>query len=297
MPSLSAGGGSNANQFLGLTVEAALADTAAVISALQRQYPVLDGAGGPVPGALRPVVVFGGSYSGATATWFRMSYPSSCAGAVSSSGVVNAIYDFVEFDGVVAEAISTPDASCAGTLRGIQEEIDARFSAGDGDAMKMLFNATNLLATEHGDADFMYMLADGYSMIDQYGGKAELCEGLAADPTVGGLKDVLLAHFGDDFGQDCYYDTECLSVENNPAEVGGLMGSQNSRSWRFQKCSQVAYLQARPGDAAALRSPLLTLQELEAQCEAVFGAAPARDGGNDELNKKFGADRPDLSPE
>jgi len=177
-------------------------------------------------------VIFGGSYSGATATWYRMLYPETCAGAISSSGVVDAILEFTEFDETIAEAINTPDDTCAGTLREIQATIDAKFQAKAGDDMKHLFNATDLIDTKYGDSDFMYMLADGYAMIDQYGQKAELCEGLAKDPTVTGLRDILLGHFGGDFGNDCYYNSECLKIENNPAPVGGLMGSQNSRSWR-----------------------------------------------------------------
>jgi hypothetical protein len=280
VPPLASGGGNNDNFMQGLNVEAALEDTAAVIDAVQAMYP------SPTP---RPVVIWGGSYSGATATWFRMSHPEYSAGAISSSGVVNAIYEFVEFDEVIAEAINTPDDACAGTLRDIQSEIDTYFTNGDGDSMKKLFNATDLIGTKHGDADFMYMLADGYSMIDQYGGKAELCDGLRSDPTMDGLNTILHDHFGADFGNDCYYNSECLKIENNQKPVGGLMGSQNSRSWRWQKCNEVGYLQSRPDTDAALRSPLLTIEALEEQCVYVFGSMPAKDGGNAALNAKFGA--------
>ncbi len=40
----------------------------------------------------------GGSYSGALSSWFKFTYPDSVVGAWSSSGVVNAIFDFYEFD-------------------------------------------------------------------------------------------------------------------------------------------------------------------------------------------------------
>ena len=83
------------------------------------------------------------------------------------------------------------------------------------------------------------MLADGFSMIDQYGGKEELCDGVGKtsgsefsdEEKVKNMRDVLFDHFGADFGQDCYYDSECLKKENNP-DAPGMMGSQNSRSWR-----------------------------------------------------------------
>ena len=232
-----------------------------------------------------------------------MQYPDSTDGAVSSSGVVNAIYEFVEFDEVIAEAINTPDTNCADRVRRVQQIIDSQFHDNNGDAMKEVFNATNLIGTKMGDSDFMYMVADGFSMIDQYGGKKELCDGLAKvgddasdDAKVANLADVLMAHFGSDFGQDCYYDSECLKIENNDSPVGGLMGSQNSRSWRWQKCAQVAYLQSQPADkSVALRSELLTIEVLEEQCEYVFSQIPAKYGGNNKLNMKFGADHPEKS--
>jgi len=40
----------------------------------------------------------GGSYSGALSAWFRVLYPKVTRGALSSSGVVNAVLDFTAFD-------------------------------------------------------------------------------------------------------------------------------------------------------------------------------------------------------
>lgn len=297
LPKLENGGGNNKNFALGLSVEANAIDTAKVLEKVQAMYPVKNS-----KYQQRPVVNFGGSYSGATATWFRMAYPKSTNGAISSSGVVNAIYNFVEFDQVIAEAINIPDGECRDRVFGITNAIDDMFDEGvqQGDYVKGIFNATNLIGTKYGDEDFMYMVADGFSMIDQYGGKKELCDGLGqvADSSsneekIRNLADILMKHFGEDFGSDCYYDSECLKVENDQSPKPGLMGSQNSRSWRWQKCSQVAYLQAHP-ESYSLRSKLLTLEALEDQCMYVFGSVPARDGGNKKLNEKFGADRPDT---
>jgi len=43
-------------------------------------------------------IVVGGSYPGALAAWFKSQYPQHALGAWSSSGVINAIKDFTEFD-------------------------------------------------------------------------------------------------------------------------------------------------------------------------------------------------------
>jgi hypothetical protein len=45
-----------------------------------------------------PWITIGGSYPGAMVAWFRYKYPHLTAGSISSSGVVNAIEDFKDFD-------------------------------------------------------------------------------------------------------------------------------------------------------------------------------------------------------
>lgn len=45
-----------------------------------------------------PLITIGGSYSGALSAWFRLKFPQITRLSLSSSGVVNAILNFVEFD-------------------------------------------------------------------------------------------------------------------------------------------------------------------------------------------------------
>ena len=61
------GGASTANYWAGLSVEANLADTMAVVDHVQ--------ATNKIGAKRRPVIANGGSYSGATCAWFRQSYP------------------------------------------------------------------------------------------------------------------------------------------------------------------------------------------------------------------------------
>ena len=81
------------------------------------------------------------------------------------------------------------------------------------------------------------------------------------------------------------------SVPSGPSQLGGL----NSRSWRFEKCSEVAYLQRAPGlGQRRLRSHRLTLAALLHQCEHIFGPGTlARlSARNALLNAKFGGAHP-----
>ena len=263
------GGVSDANYFRGLKVEWNLADTKAVVQELQAQYPTASH-------AKRPVIAFGGSYSGATCAWFRQSHPDVVDACVSASGVVNAILDFPQFDEHVSGAIGT---TCANAMSAAYAAVDRAFVAGQGNRVKILFNASNLIGTTMGDSDFMFAIADGPAMIDQYGGKKDLCEGFAKlppNPTdekrIENLASIIDAQYGAAFSADCFYDSECFkntTAGGGPSQLGGL----NSRSWRFQTCSEVAYLQTRPigSTLPPLRSTKLTIAELQRQCRYVFG--------------------------
>lgn len=99
---------------------------------------------------------------------------------------------------------------------------------------------------------------------------------------------------------------------------GGALGSAgNARSWRWQKCSELAYLQSAPtglmqsalpedegvpardgrytdGSDVPLRSPRLTLDKLLAQCDGAFGAgtSSALRKSNAKFNKLYGGADP-----
>ena len=289
------GGASTANYWAGLSVEANLADTMAVVDHVQ--------ATNKIGAKRRPVIANGGSYSGATCAWFRQSYPDKVDACVSASGVVNAILDFPQFDEHVGKALSgTCPEQCAFNLAAAYTAVDAAFDAGRGDEVKKLFNATNLIGTKMGDSDFFYAIADGPAMLDQYGNKAELCDGLSklpAEPTdmerLENLGMIISHHYGDSFAADCFYDSECVKNATapdpkRPSELGGL----NSRSWRFEKCSEVAYLQSAPLSGRKLRSKRLTIKALLDQCEYVFGPGTVARlrARNANLNKKFGGADP-----
>jgi hypothetical protein len=279
----------------GLLVEWNLRDTAAVLDEVQATYVK--------SGAPRPVVNFGGSYSGATCAWFRQLFPNKTVGCVSSSGVVDAKLDFPEFDEEISEAYSRPDGSaCPEALHAVMDAMARKFAAGQGDDLKRLFNAGNLVGTPQGNNDFWYGVADGAAMIDQYGGKAELCDAFAQlpaqpsdDERISNFKATLDHHYGTDFVGGGFYDSECVRTPNPPSHcASGVLGGVNDRSWRFQKCSELGYLQSAPLKQAAMRSANLTLQALLDQCDYCFGdgQAAALKENNAAFQRKFGGGDP-----
>jgi len=250
-----------------LTADNALEDAARIVTLVQDEHRV--GMGGRRP----PTVAFGGSYSGALSAWFRMAYPELVDGALSSSGVVNARLDFPQFDMHIAEVLP---ADCLAALRAATAALDARPAPG-----KALFG----LPADTPDADFQYMYADSAAMAVQYGSKDALCKAMAeggSEPEKA-LADFTALHWGRDFAGSCFYSTSCLHL--GPAQ----RWQPTARSWRWQKCTQLAYLQRAPAKGA-VRSKHLDLKALELQCMQVFG--PATEPNTSHINSRFGGARP-----
>ena len=80
----------SASNYVYLTVEQALADLVHFQDYFQKYMG-------------RPLrfFAFGGSYPGALSAWYRVAYPDKTLGALSSSGVVNALLEFPQFDELV----------------------------------------------------------------------------------------------------------------------------------------------------------------------------------------------------
>lgn len=231
--------------------------------------------------ALR-VFTFGGSYSGALSAWFREVYPNATVGSLSSSGVVNAIFEFTEFDEQVAESAG---ASCSESLRAITRSFEAEWDAGNGEAMKALFNASDSGMNE---PDFFYMLADSSAMQVQYGQMHRLCDNIpAADTDPATLRswfaEETMQVWGEAFASDCFYSTSCL--RDTPSQW-----QPTSRSWRWQKCFELAYLQSAPKEGA-IRSQKVSIDALIDQCRAAF-LIPDMMPSSKDINARLGGASP-----
>ncbi|RHY32557.1 hypothetical protein DYB32_002460 [Aphanomyces invadans] len=248
-----------------LSIEQALADLNHFIQEYTKQLDTKN----------NPWIAVGGSYPGALSAWFRIAYPNATVASISSSGVVKPIYNFHGFDEQVAESVGP---ECADSLRRITAAYEAEIAAGRGKQVKALFGAEAL-----NDPDFFYMLADSAAMAVQYGTKDKLCGPMVAAVKANvslteAFANFTLAKYGKEFGYGCFYDTGCLksNVERWP----------EGRSWRWQKCSQVA------PHVGSLRSSIVDLEYHENQCFEIFGDAVDPSAGVAENIQRYGGDNP-----
>ncbi|KAL4311774.1 hypothetical protein GQ457_01G015170 [Hibiscus cannabinus] len=108
---------SNASTLGYLTSAQALADYATLIIDLKRNLTAVDA----------PVVVFGGSYGGMLASWFRLKYPHIAIGALASSAPIlnfDNITSPYSFNNIVTRDFRSESENCYKVIKGSWKEIE-----------------------------------------------------------------------------------------------------------------------------------------------------------------------------
>ncbi|XBI04175.1 hypothetical protein VPH35_132510 [Triticum aestivum] len=104
-----------------LTSTRALADFAILITSLKQNLSAVDA----------PVVVFGGSYGGMLASWFRLKYPHVAIGALASSAPILQFYDITpwsSFNDVVSQDFKSESLNCFSVIKAVWDVLDERGS-------------------------------------------------------------------------------------------------------------------------------------------------------------------------
>jgi pimeloyl-ACP methyl ester carboxylesterase len=253
-----------------LNIDTVMSDLAAFVTYMNAR---LGNAGGT-----HKWLSIGGSYSGALSAWFRIKHPELIAGAWSSSGVVNAVYNYTSFD---HQVLTDVDADCKAALHAVTAAFEA---AWDDPTRKAAMLKQFGTASYYTKGDMAWMLADSAAMGAQYGAKAALCAALvpSTDPLAQFAKWTI-EHYGAGFGSNCYYSTACLSDPSMSAQW-----IPADYQWVAQCCRELAYWQVHDGDT--YRSSAITLGYYNAQCQAAFGFDPS--SSNSAFNEKYGGATP-----
>jgi pimeloyl-ACP methyl ester carboxylesterase len=174
-----------------LSVEQAMADLSNFTDFYKEQVPAAKDV---------PWVVFGGSYPGALSSWYRSTYPDQSVGALSSSGVVNCIIDYYQFDMQVSASAGN---ECGNKIKAVQAAFKRAIHGSERGLQGAL--AKFYCEKDMAETDFYYMIADSWSMAIQYGGKTAQCAALGAiteTSTDEQVMDTFAAFSNDYWGKD-----------------------------------------------------------------------------------------------
>nr|ACI15917.1 serine carboxylase [Bodo saltans] len=227
--------------------------------------------------------ICGGSYSGALSAWSKATYPASYLAAWSSSGVVNARFDYYAFDGHI---VSVLPAVCEKAIRSVFDQFSAAYDDPTQRAAMMAIFGTPAYFTKE---DMAWMLADGSAMAVQYGSKNYLCDSIVPLSKTNPFEQyatIIKALWGESFTSSCYYSTECLSNAQYSDQWAAA-----GYAWVYQCCSQLAYWQS--GYPNSLRLDVITTDYYINQCRSAFGQNTFPDTYT--FNAKFGGATPNAT--
>ncbi|CAJ0954324.1 unnamed protein product, partial [Mesorhabditis belari] len=215
-------------------------------------------------------VVFGGSYPGALAAWFRQAYPELAIGAVGSSGPVQATMDFYEYLQVVENSLAYNGTDNAkGWQFGSNECLNAVKKAFSGvmELMKTpdgrdqlttnfgLVPGLNELSLNYNDIQYFYQTIFGQFMgIVQYSNGqgrndadsiAAVCDIMVKTDPMTGLINVAKYLNSDESGNYLgLYNNYTGDVEYLKDDSYNDLDLAAARSWIWQTCTEFGYYQS-----------------------------------------------------
>lgn len=255
-----------------LTVENALADVAAFVEAKQQEFHKRFNT--PLR---RKVITFGGSYPGALSAWFRLKYPHLTDGSISSSGVVQPMYEFPQFDKQINESMAKSPGclEVAGDILSyVEEELDSKDQSRI-DAVYKLFGA----GKEFDPVDLTQFITQVFVEKVQYGQRIEICNNLVAYGKFDRKTKVwMFTQYAGPAGKDFISDVQDTKIDH----------TKNMRQWWWQVCTQMGFMFV-PAKDSKLTSKKCDMDYWLGYCKRAFGREMYPERGILEMNLLFGA--------
>ena len=242
-----------------LNVTQALADMNGFITAMNADIISKFG------GEARQWVTIGGSYPGAMSAWFKTSYPTAATVAWSSSGVILPIRNFVDFDEDIYTATSRSGPACPASIQAIttyiEQAITGKLTPADKELVYETFESEGI-----DNGDFMFYIADTFTLGVQYGGRTNLCDIFSSIAgSAMSLQLAVVKQYADKHGVTLnQYDRVALGNTK-------VNGQDNMRQWTWQYCTEFAWFQV-PNPDHPMRSSLINADYWVPYCQSIFGA-------------------------
>lgn len=306
-----------------LTTEQALADTA--YFAQNVKFKGLEDY--DLSPAATPWIAYGGSYAGAFVAFLRKVYPDVFWGAISSSGVPVAIWDYWKY--FEAAAVYGP-AACVETTQKLTHVVDTLLlgKAGDDPTSQKVKAAFGLEFVKE-NADFASAIAGGIYGLQSYNWDPatssstdsffQYCRNVSSDAVLypataakrDAVRDIITeAGYGDELdvletrmlnyigyvnlttvSRCTARDKSTCFDSYNPASYQSATLRDTWRLWQYQVCTEWGYLQTGSGvpeDQLPLISRLIDLEYSTIACREAFNLTGEADVAN--INKYGGFD-------
>ncbi|ORY06402.1 extracelular serine carboxypeptidase [Clohesyomyces aquaticus] len=245
-----------------------------------------------------PWVVYGGSYAGAQAAFLRVEYPDTFFGAISSSGVTKAIYDYWEYFEPIRQ-FAPPD--CVKATQLMVDVVDKILLGNSTADIAKLQGAFGLGGVKD-KRDFANVLTNGIygwqstnwdpklnspsvwnycnnmtTMLNDKSSESKrtLVQNVTAAAGYSkdtGLENIMLnaiGYFGRNYVAECDGDQNaCFAINNVTYYQQDSLAEYDWRSWNYQVCTEWGYIQTgnTPKDIMPLVSRTLDVEYLTQFC-------------------------------
>lgn len=205
-------------------------------------------------------VIVGSSYSGALATWFRVRYPQSSAGAWASSAPLEMKTAFPEYDLFVANRLDNISTGCLNKTKTVMDILHTTISTGDTQAISELKRTFGFNETQD-DISFLYVVAEVFATaVENVDTMLDLvndhCQAITANPSV----SVLASSF----------QTIIKRMKATPESLDPLLFERDSddRAKLYMSCNQIGQFPTASGE---LRSSFVNMSFFNRVCQRQFG--------------------------
>ncbi|KAI3823353.1 hypothetical protein L1987_04788 [Smallanthus sonchifolius] len=220
----------------------ALADYATLIVDLKNNLTAKDA----------PVIVFGGSYGGMLAAWFRLKYPHVAIGALASSSPIlqfENITSQYSFNNIITQDFRSESENCYKVIKGSWEEIKeiASTSRGLGLLRKSFHICKNYISGRY--LEGWISTAFVYTAMTDYPTPSNFLAPMPAYPIKQMCKAIDNPKFGNDTFAKLYHavniyynytgDVSCFNFldDSDPHDLGG---------WQWQACTEMKATRGMP---------------------------------------------------
>ncbi|CAG2100981.1 unnamed protein product [Medioppia subpectinata] len=242
-------------------------------------------------------VVFGGSYAGNLAAWFREKYPNIAVGAIASSAPVRAAVDAMEYLGVTSESLGK---ECSENIRKASLEFEELLKTPEGviKLRKILhlcdtFDGKNINNNHYLAEQMMWTVVGKATSDDSIKNVGKIM----SDPSVGTPLErysKVTEMIGSSICHDYHYSDRIAPLKNTTID---LVNFEMMRQWIYQTCTEFGYYQSSdlPNSPFGHNIPV---EYFTQQCAQVYGpefTPQSIQKAVDRTNVYYGALKPNVT--